>query len=191
MVFVLQQWSAPKTLFGLLEDIEVRESIGWKYATDVAIKTISNWTIADMRKAFGLPLDDELASLGLSEVGLQKHIGAMRNALDLFKEGLALRRQDQSILVVAYNKVKHGLVALSAVENSEIGVSVIVPSTKGDPKGLLKVGWVPCDDADLAKVVDSTALVSEALMAILHVLYISRFDKDWVIPKWPFRPVSS
>ncbi len=189
--FVLRQWArGSKSLFELLEAVEVRESQGWKYSTEAALTEISGWTIADMRREFGMPLDDDLKKFGLSESGLRGHIAAIRDALSLFQESLSLRRSDQGILVVAYNKLKHGLVALSAVENSSIGASVIVASTKGTPKGL-KVGWIPCEDDALAKVVDTTVWAAEALCAVLNILYVARFDNKWVVPAWSFKSVYS
>ena len=190
--FVLKRWRPGKepTLFDLLDSTFVRESAGADESTKLALEEVRQWSIADMRRELGLPRDDYLLRSGLDDRGLNKHINAMRELLERLRESFELRLSDEKSLVVAYNKVKHGVLAVATDEGSASGVSVLVASRKG-PAGPGRrknfyTGWIPCDKPELWKMYASTGLVAEATCTLVNLKYIRHFDPRWSIPPWPF-----
>lgn len=188
--FVLKEWkSGGEGLFDLVDRIQVTDSADGKYSTQVALDSIRAWTIADLRREFGLPSDEYLLRHGWSESGANRHINSIREALDRLKEGMGLRVEDEGILRTSYNKIKHGCVAIAASEYSDIGVSVMISSRRGpkgqDGKRLINTGWVPCDKSELRKLAYSTLLIVETVYMILNLVYMVKFDSKWILPKWP------
>ena len=188
--FVLKEWkSGGQGLFDLLDGIQVTESATGKYSTLVALDSIRAWTIADLRREFGLPSDEYLLNNGWSDAGVNTHINSMREALDRLKEGMELRAGDEGVLRTSYNKIKHGCVAIAATEYSGIGVSVMMSSRRGpmgkNGKRLINTGWLPCDRSELKKLAYSTLVIVEAVCTILNLLYTVKFDSEWRPPQWP------
>ncbi len=185
--FVLREWKSGEALFDLMNRIQVRDTKGYKYSTQNAVDALSDWTIADLRREFGLPSDDELLESGWSEVGLNYYIDGLREALVRLKSGLELRLEDEGILRKSYNKIKHGVLAFPTTEHSKIGVSVQILSRRapGRPGGKINVGWISFDDDALRRLASNAVIVSEALWALLNLIYIYRFDRSWRLPKWP------
>ncbi len=187
--FVLKEWKSEGALFDLIDGIQVRDQADYRYSTQVAVASISEWTIADLRREFGLPSDEELLEHGWSDEELNSHINGLRDALVRLTSGLELRLEDEGILRTSYNNIKHGVLAVATSEPSKLGVSIMIPSRRGPtgPSGKRKinVGWIPCDDDDLRRLASNTVVVSEALWALLNWIYIYRFDSSWRLPKWP------
>ena len=185
--FVLKRWRNNEgTLFDLLNSTSVVERPGNKYSTETALGELRAWTIADLRRELGLPTDDYLLQAGLNERALTNHLNAIRDLLARFREGLELRLEYEHLLVTAYNKVKHGVLAVATTETSRSGISVMIPSrpVSGQRKPV-NVGWLPCDDEELSKLYVSTLLVSESTFTLLNLIYIGDFDAGWTLPEWP------
>jgi hypothetical protein len=188
--FVLREWkSGNKLLFDLLDTIQITESRKAHYSSQAALEVMEAWTIADLRREFGLPGDEWLLAHGWSKTGVNRHISAIRESLERLKKGLELRVGDEGVLCTSYNKIKHGCLAIAATEHSSIGVSVMMSSRRG-PKGekgkrMINTGWLPCEKEELEKVAHSTLLISEAIWTLLNLLYMVRFDAEWRLPQWP------
>jgi hypothetical protein len=150
---------------------------------------MSKWTIADLRREFGLPNDEELIERGWSEEGLRSYINGLREALVRLRSGLELRLEDEGILRTSYNKIKHGMLAFPTSEHSQIGVSVMIISRRAPRlsggKAMVNVGWISCDDDALHRLASNAVIVSEALWALLNLIYAYRFDRSWELPEWP------
>ena len=185
--FVLREWKSGEALFDLISRIQIRDQKGHRYSTQVAVDALSDWTIADLRREFGLPSDEELLEYGWTEEELVSYINGLREALVRLTSGLKLRLEDEGILRTSYNKIKHGMLAFPTNEHSEIGVSVKILSRRapGRPGGKINEGWRSCDDAALRRLARNAVIVSEALWALLNWIYIYRFDRSWKLPKWP------
>lgn len=193
--FVLREWrQSEETLFDLIDRIQVTDSEGQRYSTQAAVANVSHWTIADLRREFGLPSDKSLEDAGWSEDAINTHLNGLREALVRLKSGLELRLEDEGILRTSCNKIKHGLLAIAATENSTMGVSVMIPSRRGPrgPSGKRKIntGWIACDDTGLRRLAKNAIIVSEALWAVLNLVYVFRFDPEWRLPHWPVPKVS-
>lgn len=190
--FVLRRWRPGEdpALFDLLDSTFVRESRDADQSTERALKEIQKWSIADLRRELGLPNDEYLLQSGLDEIGLKKHINAMRDLLERIRESFELRLSDNKILVTAYNKVKHGVLAFATNEGSVSGISVLIASRSGPagPDGRKKIdaGTIPCDKPELWKMYASTGFVAEATCTLVNLKYIRHFDPRWSIPPWPF-----
>lgn len=192
--FVLREWkSGNKLLFDLLDTIQITESRKAPYSSQAALKAIEAWTVADLRREFGLPGDEWLLAHGWSETGINRHISAIREGLERLKKGLELRVGDEGVLCTSYNKIKHGCLAIAATEHSSIGVSVMMSSRRGPlgegGKRLINTGWLPCERDELVNVADSTLLITEAMWTFLNLLYTFRFDTGWALPEWPVPPL--
>jgi len=185
--FVLKEWESGEALFDLIHRIQIRDQEGYKYSTQEAVAALSDWTIADLRREFGLPSDEELIKRGWNEEGLTSYINGLREALVRLKSGLELRLEDEGILRTSYNRIKHGALAFPTTENSEIGVSVMILSRRapGRPGGKVNQGWISCDDDALRRLASNAVIVSEALWALLNLIYAYRFDRTWKLPRWP------
>ena len=194
--FVLKEWKMEQSLlFDLLDAIQVRESAQSKYSSLVAQNELAKWTIADLRREFGLPTDDELLKRGWTEMILTAHINGLRGALEILRTALEMRTEDEHVLVSSYNKIKHGALAIAATEHSPIDVSVMLSSRRGpldkaSGKRKINTGWMACEGEALRRLVDNTIQVSFALWQILNFLYMARFDPSWKTPPWPY-PVSA
>jgi hypothetical protein len=190
--FVLREWKKGKELlFDLLDRINVTERPGHAYSSERALDEMARWTIADLRREFGLPADEDLLKKGWTERMLNDHINGLRGALELLRSGLEMRSEDEHGVVSAYNKLKHGALAVASAEHSPIGVSVMLASRRGprDPasgRRKINVGWIACEDEALRRLVDITLQTSSALWAILNLLYMTRFDAKWRAPHWPY-----
>ena len=95
-----------------------------------------------------------------------------------------MRTEDERVLVSAYNKVKHGTLAIAAKEYSEIGVSVMLSSRRGPTdlksgKRKINTGWIDCEDEALARLVDNTVHTCGNLWAMLNLIYKAKFDPSW------------
>jgi len=183
--YVLREWKEQKELlFDLLDRINVTESPGHPYSSERALDEMASWTIADLRREFGLPTDQRLLQMGWTERMLNEYINVLRDALEQLREALGVRIESERVLVSSYNKLKHGALAIAASEYSSIGVSVLLPSRRGprDPvsgKRKINAGWIACDDDDLRGLVDNTVNISSTICAILNLIYKARFDPTW------------
>lgn len=198
--FVLKEWKKGKTLlFDLLDTTKIIESAehpkseraGHAKSSEAALSEMAKWTIADLRREFGLPRDEDLLKQGWTEPMLNQHINGLRAVLHVFKDALELRTEEQRAMVNSYNKIKHGALAIATTEHSSINVSVMLPSRRGsvDPisrKRKINFAWIPCEDEALRSLVGMTIQTSRALWLILNVLYRVRFDPDWESPAWPY-----
>lgn len=183
--YVLKEWKEEKDLlFDLLDRTIITEGSGHPYSSEKALEEMAVWTIADLRREFGLPTDQRLLHMGWTERELNEHINALRDVLRELREALEMRTEDERVLVSAYNKVKHGTLAIAAKEYSEIGVSVMLSSRRGpidlkSGKRKIDTGWIDCEDKELAKLVDNTVHTCGNLWAMLNLIYKSRFDQSW------------
>jgi len=131
-----------------------------------------------------MPRDERLLQLGWSERMLNEHINAMRQTLGELQEALEMRTENERVLVSAYNKAKHGMLAIATEEYSPIGVSVMLSSRRGpldEMSGRRKIntGWIDCADDALARLVDNTVHTSGNLWSMLNVIYKATFDPQW------------
>jgi hypothetical protein len=183
--YVLREWKERKELlFDLLDRINITEKPGHAYSSERALKEMTNWTIADLRRELGLPTDERLLKMGWTEKMLNEHINGLRGALEQLREALQIRTENERVLVSSYNKVKHGALAIAASEYSPIGVSVMLPSRRGpiDPesgKRKINTGWIACEDEALSRLADNTVHISSTLWAILNLIYKAGFDPEW------------
>ena len=183
--YVLKEWKGQKELlFDLLDSMNIKESDTWSYSSEKALSEMANWTIADLRREFGLPTDQRLLQMGWTERALTEHINALRDALEEIREAFEMRTEDERVLVSAYNKVKHGILAIAAREYSEIGISVMLSSRKGprDPgsgKRKINTAWIDCENESLGRLVDNTVHTCANLWSMLNLIYKARFDLSW------------
>jgi len=189
--FVLKEWKkGEKSLFDLLDGINVTEGEGHPYSAQTALDEMAKWTIADLRREFGLLTDEDLLERGWAEIALNNHINALRGALRVLLRALEMRTEDERILVTSYNKIKHGALAIATTEHSPIKVSVMLSSRRGpvnpaSGKRKVNTGWIACEDRALGGLVNNIVQISRALWQILNFIYLTRFDSSWEIPPWP------
>jgi len=190
--FVLKEWKKGNALlFDLLDTTNIQERPGGPMSSEAVLNEIAGWTIADLRREFGLPRDEDLLKRGWTETMLNKHINDLRADLDAFKSALEMRTEDERTMVNSYNKIKHGALAIATTEHSSINVSVMLPSRRGpvDPisgKRKINFAWIACEDKALRSLVNITIQTSFVLWWILNILYVARFDPDWKFPPWPY-----
>jgi hypothetical protein len=194
--FTLRQWRpGEELLFDVVDTVFVNEGRKSTNSTGKALAELANWTHEQLRSEFGLPDDDWLMRNGWSAKGVAEHAEGLTAFLTFVRAALAQRTSDEGMLVTAYNKIKHGALAIAATENSRMGLSLMIPSRRrrgpleeSSGKRMVDVAWLPCDDADLRKLASSVLVTSHVTWVMLNVVYSFRFDPSWEPPKWPFPP---
>ncbi len=190
--YVLKEWKCNDAVlvFDLLDRIWITEGAGSKFSTQGALEQLDHWSRDDMRREFGIPTDGELRSQGWDDETAAMFEGGFVQALEKIRQALKLRTDDEGTIVASYNKIKHGVLAFATNEHSSIGVSIMIPSRRGqgDPvsrKRKVNVGWIPCDDGQLQILVNVTIHISNAIREILCSVYYFHFDKTWTPPSFP------
>lgn len=179
----LRKWRpGANLLFDILDDTSINEGRG---STLAALVELSAWEEEEGWRSFGLPEWSDLADDGFN-------VEAIRTVSSLVPELLRDLTQERvrlPILIHAYNKIKHGALALTG---NRTGTQLLIASKRGEfvpevGKRMVTYQWFDDRISFRLALALGPLYSSQLLHAVLNLVYVIRFDRDWIAPDWPFQ----
>lgn len=183
-MFVLKDWAPgdpSKCLLRQLDRVNVGRS---PYGEEDALRLLDELDPDGLRELLHIPTDDHLAAAGLS-IDIRDRINtAIPADLEGLKRAAWLRKRDNRGYVVAFNKLKHQLLALhTGVRGQD---EVLVPKWLGmkDDGIHLRNVWIESSPKNIRLMASRAIGIQAVLNSILGLILLIRFGHQYESPVW-------
>ena len=185
-LFVLKKWR-PGDVEGCFVRLLDRVQVGQApYTEDAAKDLLDSLDPNGLRSLLHIPADAELAAEQFSEEVRGRIDRAMPANLGGLKRLVELRQQDNRAYVVAFNKLKHLLLAIRT--NTRGRDEILIPKWRGlsaEPYGVrLQTAWIASSPENV-RVRASRAIAGQVVLnSLLGMLLWTRFGEPYTTPDW-------
>ena len=185
-LFVLRDWQPGdprKSLFPLLDYVQVGRG---EYSEQKARKLLDSLDAHTFRSLIHVPTDEELEGNGFSLKVRGRIDDSMAANLESFKRLVNMRQRENRGYVVAFNKLKHLLLAIPT--NARGRPEVLVPGRVKFDQDSKSIGiqtlWISCDPPSI-RILASRAVIAQAVLnSILGIILWIRYGVVYESPRW-------
>ena len=185
-LFILKEWepgNPEKSLVFLLDRVQVGRR---PYTEAAAQKLLDSLDASSFRQLIHVPKDEELEAGGFPTAVRNRLNSSVPANLNGMKRLVELRQREKRGYVVAFNKLKHLMLAIRT--DSRGKEEILVPgrfSFDEETKSIkIQTAWISCDLMNVRLMASRSIIAQAVLNSILGVILWIRFGEAYKNPLW-------
>ena len=191
-LFVLKEWkpaNPEKSLVFLLDRVQV----GKRPHTEAAAeKLLDSLDASTFRELMHVPKDEELEAEGFPTAVRNRLNTSIPANLDGMKRLVELRQREKRGYVVAFNKLKHLMLAIRT--DSRGKDEILVPGRfsfdKDNNRISVQTAWISTEPNNIRDMASRAVIAQAVLNSVLAIILWIRYGKTYGSPKWAIAALS-
>ena len=185
-LFVLSEWepgNPRNSLFPLLDRIQVG---GRRYTEARARRLLDSLDEAAFRALVHIPPDPELEAHNFSRAVRERLNSSIPANLEGMKRLVEMRQRDKRGYVVAFNKLKHLMLAIRTPTRGkdEVLVPGRVDFDEAENRISIQTAWISYDPKNVRTMASRAIIAQAVLNSILGIILWIRYGEAYQNPPW-------